>query len=153
MFDITTAFSTLEPNLFLLSDSVIITVEVFKNIIGVGLRDKNRIEQGQDHSREEQVFCEDRFVIHHPIPIFVLKTNDLADRIIGTGTIYVLHVGAPLGHIHSPISIPYTDGWFGDHGIVRHELKGISRLDLERFLALFRAFETNDGGLFSLFRR
>ena len=152
MFDITTAFSSLEPNLFLLSDSVIITVEVFKNIIGVGLRDKNRIEQGQDHSREEQVFCEDRFVIHNPIPIFVLKTNDLADRIIGTGTIDVLHVGAPLGHIHSPIPIPYTDGRLSDHGIVRYEFEGISRLDLERFLALFRGFKTNDGILISLFR-
>ena len=81
-------------------------------------------------------------MIHHPIPIFVFKTNDLADRIIGTGTIYVLHVGAPLGHIHSPISIPYADGWFGDHGIVRYELKGISRLDLERFLTFCGCFKT-----------
>ena len=41
MFDIASPFSTFVPDFFLFGHSVIIAVSIFKNIIGIGLRNQD----------------------------------------------------------------------------------------------------------------
>ena len=58
-------------------------------------------------------------MIHDTISIGVFKPDDLADWVIGAGSLDVLHVSPPLGNIHSAVSVPHAHGGLGNHRIVR----------------------------------